>query len=208
MWGYDQAHAPPRTAAAGDCPDLVSSEEAVTPQWMGITSDQSFFRKVTGLVFALAVLACFAAIMLSARGRLRPTEVVDGRTSAEPKQSPMLNSPPVHFRGLANVLDGGNAGIQAQTSVVGAGSLLPGGKNSPVPGEKNFAVVNAGSAVTNAVSARLVNPAYVAGETGRHRAHAVNRHASLQRRVTDTTEKHLENGKPNDVTLHWPFRAL
>ncbi|KAL1423959.1 hypothetical protein MTO96_020752 [Rhipicephalus appendiculatus] len=210
MWGYDQAHAPPGSRRAGDCPDLILPGEATTPDWLGITSDQSFFRKVTGLVFALAVLACCAAIMLSARGRLRPREVVDERTSdssTEPMLLPVRNSPPVHFRGLANGVEGGNAGLQAQMSAVGAGPLLPGAENSRMPEEKNLSVVNAGSPMANAVSGRLVNVTYVTGETGGHHFHGENRDAFLQRGAMDAPERRSENGKSNDVTPRWPFPA-
>ncbi|KAL1423950.1 hypothetical protein MTO96_020743 [Rhipicephalus appendiculatus] len=210
MWGYDQAHAPPGSGRAGDCPDLILSGEAATPQWMGITSDQSFFRKVTGLVFALAVLACCAAIMLSARGRLRPREVVDERVSdnsAKPMLWPVQKSPPVHFRGLANGVEGGNTKRQAQTSPVGAGPLLPGGNNSRMPEERNLSVDNAGSAVANAVSGPFVNPTYVAWETGGRRVYAEDRDASLQRGTMDAPERRSEKGNSSDVTAPWPFRA-
>ncbi|KAL1423948.1 hypothetical protein MTO96_020741 [Rhipicephalus appendiculatus] len=172
MWGYDQAHAPPRSGRAADCPDLILSGDAATPQWLGITSDQSLFRKVTGLVFALAVLACCVVIMLSAGRRLRPREVVDERASvnsAMPIRSPVRNSPPVHFRRRADGVEGGNAGIQAQASAAGAGFLLPEGNNARIPEKKNLSIVTVGSAVAKAVSGRLVNPAYVVGETGGRR---------------------------------------
>lgn len=207
MWGYDQAHAPPPSSGrGGDCPDLLLDGEEGTPQWLGITSDQSFFRKVTGLVFGLAVLACCTAIMISAGGRLRPRELVDERAwanSTEPMISPMRDRPHMHFD-----VKTGSAATPAPTSAPGAaGPLLPVGNNRRMPEEKNLSVVAVGSAAPNGLSGRLLNPVYFAGETGERRFHSEDRGASMRRTAQGAPGGRLENGKSSDMTPRWPFRG-
>lgn len=150
MWGYDQTHAPPSSGRITDNPDLITGD-AGAPQWLHVMSDITFFRKATGLVLGLAILACFVAILLTAASQFRTKEWVkepawDNWT--EPVLSLIEERSSTPISRTVDDGKGRRAGLVAPTSTPGANSSFSGGNKTRTPAGTNH----------HGFSGRLVKP--------------------------------------------------
>ncbi|KAK8788743.1 hypothetical protein V5799_021484 [Amblyomma americanum] len=138
MWGYDETHAPNRNREPGGYPDLLTTTSGSLYR-RRVASDASFFRRVTALVFGLAVVACFAALLLTAGSRFRPDTAVGA--SVENSTDPVLTLGERHLpflpRQPVQDVKGAAAGSPPPTSASVSDVLSPGRNVALSPGQNN-----------------------------------------------------------------------
>ncbi|KAK8788742.1 hypothetical protein V5799_021483 [Amblyomma americanum] len=133
MWGYDEAHAPTRNAVPGGYPDLLTNTSGAR-QRRRLSSDAFFFRRTTALVFGLAVVTCFAGLLLTAGSRFR-AGTANGSTT-RPVLSAEEERSLLPFLRPMDKVEGGAVGSALQGSASGVGVLAPGTNGALPTGEK------------------------------------------------------------------------
>ncbi|KAK8762064.1 hypothetical protein V5799_026671 [Amblyomma americanum] len=138
MWGYDEAHAPTRTAVPGGYPGLLTSTSEAL-QRRRLSSDAYVFRRTTALVFGLAVVTCFAGLVLTAGSRFRTGTAIGEHSgnSTRPVLSAEEERSLLSFLRPMDEVEAGAVGSALQGSASGVGVLVPGTNGAQPTGEKH-----------------------------------------------------------------------